>query len=140
MDQRLPLLTSARPAALLGLFARFAAVGATGVAVNMLALLLLHGVAGLPLVLASVAAIELAIIHNFIWNHRWTFGRRDLALTPFLRFNAVSLGGLMIATGVLWVLAARGGLHYLAANAAGVIAATCWNFLVNVFWTWGRPG
>lgn len=139
MRQWLQLLRLALPAAMAGRFVRFAAVGASGVAVNMAALLLMHGMAGLPLMLAGALAIELAIIHNFVWNHRWTFGRRQLRLSPFLRFNAVSFGGLAIASAVLWLLATQGGLHYLAANAAGVAAATCWNFVVNFYWTWGRP-
>lgn len=136
-NPRAAATTSAATVAL-GQFARFAVVGASGVAVNMAALFVLHGVAGLPLVIASAAAVEVAIVHNFVWNHRWTFGRRALALVPFLRFNTVSLAGLVIATSILWVLVTLGGLHYLVANAAGVGVATCWNFLVNLRWTWGR--
>jgi putative flippase GtrA len=29
------------------------------------------------------------------------------------------------------------GVHYVAANLAGIGLALIWNFAVNVHWTWG---
>ncbi|MBI4496564.1 MAG: GtrA family protein [Chloroflexi bacterium] len=119
---------------------RFSVVGAVGVAVNTVALYIFYGLAGLPLIIAAALAIETAIIHNFWWNDSWTFGQGQRAgrWPRFLKFNAVSLGGLGIATGTLWLLVTLGGVYYLVANLAGVGLATLWNFGVNLAWTWGR--
>jgi putative flippase GtrA len=118
---------------------KFLVVGATGVAVNSLALLALHQRAHLPLAAASALAVELAIGHNFYWNNRWTFGRRDLTLHRFARFNLASLGGLAITTATLWLLAVGLGVQYLAANLVGIGLATGWNFGLSLVWTWKRP-
>ncbi len=116
---------------------KFLVVGGTGVLVNSLALLLLVQWAHLPLVLASALAAELGIVNNFYWNDCWTFRRTQLSWSRFARFNLVSLGGLVITTGTLWVLVDHLGLYYLAANLLGITLATAWNFAINSWWTWG---
>ena len=116
---------------------KFLVVGGTGVLVNSLALLLLVQWAHLPLVLASALAAELGIVNNFYWNDCWTFGRTQLSWSRFARFNLVSLAGLVITTGTLWVLVDHLGLYYLAANLLGITLATAWNFAINSWWTWG---
>jgi len=116
---------------------RFLVVGGTGVLVNSLALLVLFQWAHLALVLASALAAELAIVNNFWWNDRWTFKRTQLSLRRFARFNLVSLAGLVITTGTLWVLVRQLGVYYLTANLLGIALATAWNFVANSLWTWG---
>lgn len=117
-------------------FVKFALVGVSGVLVNNLVLFLLHGRAGLPLPVASLVAIESAIVNNFLFNDRWTFGQATPTLGRFLRFNLVSLGGLVVNLSVLTGLVRLFGVHYLVANLVGIAAALAWNFLVNVRWTW----
>ncbi|MFP3914780.1 MAG: glycosyltransferase [Actinomycetota bacterium] len=117
-------------------FMRFALVGATGVVVNNLILFLLHGLAGLLLPIASVVAVESAIVSNFLLNDRWTFRRLQPEVGRFLRFNVVSAGGLLVNVAVLTSLVELFGLHYLIANLAGIGAALAWNFSINVRWTW----
>jgi putative flippase GtrA len=115
----------------------FLLVGGSGVLVNSLALFLLFQWAHLPLLLASALSAELAIVNNFYWNDRWTFGCPQLSWRRFAQFNLVSLAGLVISTCTLWVLAQQLGLYYLVANLLGIALATVWNFAVNSFWTWG---
>ena len=116
---------------------KFLLVGGTGLLVNSLALLLLVQWAQLPLVLASALSAELGIINNFYWNDRWTFRRTQLSWLRFARFNLVSLVGLFITTGTLWVLVGHLRLYYLAANLLGIGLAMAWNFVANSWWTWG---
>ncbi len=123
--------------AFLGKVSKFLLVGGIGALVNSLALFLLFQRAHLPLVLASVLSAEVAIIHNFCWNDRWTFGRTRPSLRRFAKFNLVSLAGLVITTCTLWLLAGHLGVYYLAANLLGIALATAWNFALNVVWTWG---
>lgn len=118
-------------------FVRFGIVGALGVVVNSSVLFLAHGVIGLPLLLASALAVEVAILHNFLWNERWTFGATDFSLVRLGKFNLTSLGGLVISLGVLYLLVACGRVHYLLANLVGIALATAWNFALSLFWTWG---
>ena len=118
-------------------FARFGFVGALGLVVNSAVLFAAHGLAGLPLAVASPLAVEVAIIHNFLWNDRWTFGANDFSFGRLARFNLTSLGGLVIASGTLYALAVYCGVHYILANLVGVGVATAWNFGTSLLWTWG---
>lgn len=126
-----------RQSARLSRVSKFLVVGATGVLVNSLALLLLVQGTHLPLVVASALSAELAIVNNFYWNDRWTFGRTRPSVRRFARFNLVSLAGLVITTATVWVLVSHLGLYYLAANLLAIVLATAWNFAVNSWWTWG---
>ncbi len=117
---------------------KFLVVGGLGAVVNSVLLVLLHQFLALPLIPASILAVELSIGNNFIWNDRWTFGRRWPSWRRFLKFNLVSLGGLIITTAVLWSLVTMLKSPYLLANLFGILLATGWNFLLNVLWTWRR--
>jgi dolichol-phosphate mannosyltransferase len=115
---------------------KFLVVGGTGVVLNNAALFALYQILRLPLVIASALAVTLAIVNNFVLNDRWTFGRRTPSLRRFGRFGVVSLGGLLISTGVLWVLVTYLSVQYLVANLVGIALATGWNFVGNLAWTW----
>ncbi len=117
---------------------RFLLVGGAGVLVNSAALFFLHQILHLGLVVASLLAVEFAIAHNFFWNNRWTFEQKRLSFRRFFTFNLISLGGLVITTSTLWGLVSFLGTPYLLANLAGISLATTWNFVMSLFWTWGK--
>jgi dolichol-phosphate mannosyltransferase len=117
-------------------FLKFSAVGLAGTTVNMAVLYLGYQVAGLPLLLASVLAVETAVLNNFLWNNIWTFRQRTFALIRLVKFNLVSLGALTVNVAVLYLLVTMLDLHYLAANLAAIVAATGLNFVGNSLWTW----
>jgi putative flippase GtrA len=97
-------------------FAKFGAVGASGVIVNLGTLALLRRL-GVHTNLASAVAIELSILSNFLINHLWTFGDRRTQSghdgpsvgQHLLRFHLVSLGGgaiqfvLFVGLNVVWL-------------------------------------
>jgi putative flippase GtrA len=99
-------------------FMKFAAVGATGVFVNLGTLALLRRL-HVHTNLASALAIELSILSNFTINHLWTFGDRRGAQVSLLhhgaKFHLVSAaGGLLqfavfVAMNVAWLVLFGGG-------------------------------
>jgi dolichol-phosphate mannosyltransferase len=150
-------------------FVKFAIVGASGVPVTLAMNYVLHAMLGLPLPLSTALAVETAIMTNFLGNNAWTFANAEererrlprfedhwligrlvqLGLRPqvrrFVKFNAVSLIGLVITTIVTTLVAGwyavelraiAGPAYFLIANLAGIAIATGWNFLANVVWTW----
>ncbi len=125
-------------------FLKFCAVGALGTLINTGILWLLTERLGFYYLLSSVFSIEAAIISNFLLNDRFTFAdRRRENSSPFwirmLKYNLVSLSGLVINMGVLWLLTSAAGIYYLFSNLAGIAAATLWRFTVNSHWTWKAP-
>jgi putative flippase GtrA len=115
---------------------RFLLVGGSGVVVNSVALFALYQLVGLPLLVASAIAVELAIASNFIWNDRWTFGRAHLSLRRFARFNVASLAALLITVATTWLLVHWAGVPYLLANIVGIGLASACNFVLSLQWTW----
>ena len=115
---------------------RFNGVGAIGVAVQLITLALLTRVADLPVALATLLAVEAAILHNFAWHQRWTWRNRPAAdsselLQRLLRFHALNgmvslVGNLAITTTLV-----RVGLDPLPANAVAILTCSTVNFFAS---------
>ncbi len=53
---------------------RFNAVGLAGIVVQLAALAALKQWTDLPVLAATAIAVEIAVLHNFYWHERWTWG------------------------------------------------------------------
>lgn len=124
---------------------RFGLVGLSGVFVDMAVLYLLHDASGLGwgLTRSKVVAAELAIINNFLWNDRWTFGdvsRRQRGqrkrLKRLFKFNLVCLFGLGLNVILLNLLFNTLHVNYLVANLLAIAVVTGWNFWINLKLSW----
>jgi len=124
-------------------FPKFAAVGLSGVLVDMACLFLLKDRLGWALTPAKLVAAELAILSNFLWNDLWTFG--DLAreqgygrarLKRLARFNAICAAGLVLSVGLLAMQVAVLGLNPYLANGIAIAVTTGWNFWMNKIFSW----
>jgi putative flippase GtrA len=115
-------------------FARFNAVGAAGIGVQLGALWILTAVAHVHYVPATGVAVALAVVHNFAWHRHWTWADRpcDGIGAAFLRFAAanglVSLLGSLILTTAFAALAA---VPPVAANVAAIAVAGLLNYRVG---------
>jgi dolichol-phosphate mannosyltransferase len=116
--------------------AKFGVVGFGGILINIGVLYVLGRRLGLPLVVASGAAAELAVISNFLLNSSWTFACRP-NLPRFAKFNVASLTGLGVNVTGVWLLT-RLGLSLLAADLIGIAVGFAVNYLFSVLWVWSR--
>ena len=92
-------------------FIRFNVVGILGFALQTGALFVLtHGPHPVGYLAATAAAVELAVLNNFVWHQRWTWKDRPPAtrgetLRRLVKFNitngAVSLAGNVIFMSIL---------------------------------------
>ncbi|MFA4825944.1 MAG: glycosyltransferase family 2 protein [Methanoregula sp.] len=123
---------------------KFGLVGISGIIVNQGILIFLKEFAGFPLPVASLFAIEFAILNNFLWNDLWTFksGGQPQKISSrwhrLISFQIVSAGGAVINFGILNVLAYMMGIDYRIANIIGILVGFVWNFLINRRMTWTR--
>lgn len=129
-------------------FPRFAAVGLSGVGVDMALLFLLsdrHAL-GWGLTQSKLLAAEAAIVNNFVWNDAWTF--RDLAtklgggtarLKRFARFNLICAMGLALSVLLLALQVDVLGINRYLANAVAIALVTAWNFWMNKAFSWAPP-
>jgi putative flippase GtrA len=116
---------------------KFTVVGGTGVIVNTSVLYLASRWAGLSLVAASVLAVELAAMSNYLLNDTWTFAARSRSLRRFAKFNTASLAGLALNVMSVLVLT-RLGLYFLVADLIGIAAGFTANYTLSVRWVWVR--
>jgi putative flippase GtrA len=116
---------------------KFNFVGGIGIVVQLAALAFFRSVCHLNYLLATVLAVETAVIHNFLWHERFTWrdrpsAHRLQALTRFAKFNATN-GGVSIAGNLLIMQALVGRFHmnYMIANLIAVTACSLVNFLLS---------
>ncbi len=116
---------------------KFSAVGWLGVGVQLCMLTLLAGRLEMHYLVATALAVESAIIHNFLWHERWTWGDRGLLGTPgrfqrLLRFHLTS-GSVSIFGNVVFmsVFVGHFGLHYLVGNLASIASCAILNFVIS---------
>ena len=111
-------------------------MGALGVVVQLATLTVLTRVAALPVALATLVAVEAAILHNFAWHRRWTWRdvpstglRQDLhRLARFHALNGtVSLTGNLVITTVL----ALAGVDPVLANLVAILTCSTINFFAS---------
>lgn len=129
----------------IGRFIRFGLVGLSGVFVDMALLYLLSdpSTLGWPLTRSKIIAAEFAIINNFLWNDRWTFG--DIAseqqgwrqrMRRFSKFNIICLAVLILNVLVLNLVFNFLIPNRYVANLIAIAVATFWNFWVNLKLSW----
>jgi putative flippase GtrA len=115
----------------------FNLVGVLGFALQLGLLFLLRHFAGLNYLVATGIAVEAAVLHNFAWHERVTWGdiaslQRNQVWLRLLKFHLanglISLAGNIALT---WVLVKEAGLHYLLANAISVVICSLLNFIAG---------
>ena len=116
---------------------KFNLVGAIGFVVQLVALRILHGRLGMNYLLATALAVEIAVLHNFVWHELYTWRDRTRqtaggTLGRLVAFNLTNgtlsiLGNLLI----MRVLVGRLGMNYLAANVLSILACSLANFAAS---------
>src|SRR6266852_8221169 len=118
-------------------FIRFNVVGVLGFALQSGALFALtHREHPLGYLAATAAAVELAVLNNFVWHQRWTWSDRPSSTTGetlrrLAKFNITN--GLVSILGNLAfmsVLVGRLGLAIVLANLISVLGCSLLNFVL----------
>jgi putative flippase GtrA len=124
---------------------KFNFVGGVGIFVQFVALYVLKGVMHFNYLAATALAVEIAVVHNFVWHEQFTWADTvqpswRTSGPRFARFNlttgAVSIVGNLI---LMKVLVAFGHMNYLPANAIAIALCSLANFVVSELWVFGKP-
>lgn len=125
-------------------FVRFNAVGALGVGVQLATLWVLVELCDARYAPATVVAVGCAVVHNFAWHHRWTWGDRRTrgaaAAFTFLRFvgtnGVVSIAGNLA---VMMLLVGGAGVNPVLANVIAIASTGLVNFGTSHLFVFDRP-
>ncbi|MFC9559083.1 GtrA family protein [Agromyces sp. NPDC056965] len=94
---------------------------------------------------AKTISTSVAIVFNWLGNRYWTFRkhRRRNYVREFVEYAIVSLGGMAIALGCLWV--SHHWLGYtslladnIATNVVGLALGTAFRFVLYRYWVFGH--
>jgi putative flippase GtrA len=118
-------------------WAKFNFVGGLGIGVQMMALAIFHSWMKLDYLLATGLAVEIAVIHNFLWHERFTWadrpaGRPVRSLVRLAKFNgsngAVSIVGNLV---LMRLLVGELKVNYVASNLIAIVVCSLVNFLLG---------
>jgi putative flippase GtrA len=119
---------------------KFNAVGALGIGVQLAILFTLQSGFHVSYLLATALAVEGAVVHNFLWHERYTWGDRvqpswRRSLPRLLRFN-LTTGSVSIAgnLALMKAMVALGHVNCLVANGVAIALCSLANFLVSEKW------
>jgi len=116
-------------------WAKFNAVGAVGVAVQLGVLAALFQL-GVHYLVATALAVEAAVLQNYYWHTRWTWKGREGSLWRFHLSN----GLLSLISNLVWMRMFTGwlGVPPLPANLMGIALTSTVNFLLGDRWVFAR--
>ncbi len=127
---------------------KFNAVGGIGIVVQLATLAILRSWLKLNYLLATAIAVEIAVLHNFVWHERFTWAdrppsRRTHSLIRLAKFNATN-GAVSIVGNLLLMrlLVGRFKLNYVLSNCVAIAICSLLNFLLGdrfVFETPANP-
>jgi len=116
---------------------KFNFVGLIGIGLQLAVLGLFRSALHFDYMLATALAVEITVIHNFLWHERFTWGDRRAgsrweSLTRFARFNAtngaVSIVGNLV---IMRALVGELGMNFVVANLTAVTVCSVANFLLS---------
>ena len=118
---------------------KFNLVGAIGIVVQLAMLGILASVLKLDYLPATALAVEVAVLHNFLWHERFTWAdrasvTRRQALLRLVRFN-LTTGAVSILGNLLLMRLLVGQVHLpsLPANLVSIAGCSMVNFLMSEF-------
>ena len=124
-------------------FFRFSMVGMPGTAVQLLAVAFFSRLSTGHYLAATAAALELSLVHNFIWHERYTWRDRDVSNSRGLRLLRFHLanGLISLTRNLLLVgLFVRTGMNVTVANLAAIGLCAGLNYRIGNKWVFACPG
>lgn len=117
---------------------KFNLVGAIGMILQLVALAVLNRLARGHYLWATATALELTLVHNFVWHLHYTWHdrcERSALLARFVKFHAsngaVSMAGNLA---LMWVLIREARMPLLASNAIAILCCSLVNFCLGNSW------
>ena len=123
---------------------KFNFVGAVGIAVQLASLWILKSRLHLNYLVATALAVQLAVLHNFLWHERFTWkdragGSWKAVGVRFLRFEAGNgLVSLFGNVGLMRLFVGQLGMKYMLANSIAIALCSIFNFAAGEWYVFRK--
>jgi putative flippase GtrA len=115
-------------------------VSGLAAALDVGVLVLLVELAGWHPTFAAIISYLLGGVLQYVLSSIWVFPYAPRnAVIGFTAFSLLSLVGLAITWGTMWLLYDNLGIFYLFAKGVALLFAFCWNFLSRRYWLFRPP-
>lgn len=121
---------------------RFLIVGASGLVVNNLVLLLLTEHAGLHYLLSAAVATQCSTLWNFAFTEVWVFADRKSDRKPLgrlLAFLFMNNTSLAVRGPALAMMVSLLGFHYVLSNLISLFVIALLRYALSNRWIWAPP-
>ena len=119
---------------------RFAFVGASGAAINLLILWILTDFGHLFYLLSALIAIEISILWNFVFNTKLTlnykFENMSFFLDSAIKYHMTSFVGILINLSVLLSLTELINMKYIISEIIAILLAFGVNYILSINYIW----
>ncbi len=116
-------------------FAKYAIVGFIATLIYMGMLVTLVEVIGMDPVVSSVISFIFILIGSYFGNRYWTFKSGRGHLYSLSRYLVVSLSGLSLNTGIMYLTVNILGWWYLLGQLIAIFVVPLSNFFLNFYWS-----
>ena len=120
----------------IGTLLKFSMVGLSGIIVNLSFFYVLLEL-GIHKYIASIVAVEISIICNFLFNNYWTFSpikAKGNLIRRGLRFNFISFISLIFSFSTFFLISSLSTWHLLACQTIAILPAFLFNYFSNLLW------
>ncbi len=116
---------------------KFSVVGMAGVAVQLSGLWFFARGLGIPAIVSTAMAVEVALLHNFAWHEAWTWPCLPVEgrLRRLLRFHAANGFVSLVSNAVFtWLFTECLGMPLLVSNLGAIGVTALLNFFLANQW------
>lgn len=120
-------------------FIKFCAVGGSGLIIDFGLTYMCKEKIRINRYLANTIGFITAATSNYILNRIWTFESLNRNIVnEYISFIIVSIIGLLINTGTLWILHGKMKYNFYLSKIGAVGVAILWNFFANYQYTFSN--
>ena len=116
-------------------FLLYAAIGVTGVLVDLVTFLLLFNGLGITEFVATFLSTTLGIANNFVLNVLFNFRTRDRLLVRFTRFYLVGAAGILLTMGMFGLFSSALGVDPNLVKIVSLPVVLLFQYTLNKKWT-----
>lgn len=114
---------------------RYGLVGLLGTILHFASVIALVELAGLDPVIGSALGFILVLVISYFLNRTWTFRAKGQRAGRFLIYTTVSLIGLALNSGIMYVAVYLLEWNYLYGQSLVVVVVPVVNYILNRTWT-----
>jgi putative flippase GtrA len=116
--------------------AKFGMVGCTGIVIDFSVTWLCKEKLKWNKYVANSTGFSVAVVNNYLLNRYYTFQNNDPGISlQFLKFLLISLVGLALSTGLLYLMQKNSRVNFYISKAIVIGVVFIWNYSINSLFT-----